>query len=78
MFAYLSLVAAGITISLVPRLANAVGRGDRDALDRCLAVGIRFYAGASNIVLLLGLGLTPFLGRLLNVPQPLRPELQTA
>ena len=77
-FAYLGLVGQGITISLVPRLASAAGQGDRGLLDRCLSVGLRLYATVALFLIVLGLALAPFLGRLLHIEPAFRPELRNA
>src|SRR4051812_17780313 len=48
--AYLALISQGITIALVPRLASALGRQDRDAATRTLATGLRLYGGAGLLI----------------------------
>ena len=77
-FGYMTLVAQGVTLAMVPPLGSAIGRGDRASLHRTLAAGFRVYLVAAIVFLLVGLALTPVLGRMLHVDAAARPELRAA
>ena len=77
-FGYMTLVAQGITVAMVPLLASAIGRGDRDSLHRTLAAAFRVYFLAAIAFVLVGLALMPVLGRMLRVIPAFRPEMRVA
>ncbi len=75
---YLTLVAQGGTVAMIPLIAAAIGSGDRAGLHRILAVGFRMYFFTSLTFILLGLALLPVLGRVFHVAAEGRPELRIA
>jgi O-antigen/teichoic acid export membrane protein len=58
---YLTLLDLGLGGALAPLLAQALGRGDRQALRRVLATGTRAYLGLTLLALTVGLAMTPLI-----------------
>lgn len=77
-FAYFTLIAQGLSVSLVPLLARSIGVKDRDAARRYLAAGLWCYGGAVCLILFVGVVALPGLPTFFPVAPNLLRELQMA
>ncbi len=75
-FGYLTLIAQGVTLAMVPRLVATFGVGDREGASRSLSAGFRLYAAASLVIVIVGLAATPAIGLLIRGGPALRGETQ--
>lgn len=77
-FGHIALVELGLAGAIAPLLAMAVGRGDRDAVRRTMAQGIRAYLRVAAAAVAAGLILTALITRLVPVGAALVPDLRIA
>lgn len=78
LYAMLSLLEFGLSGSIAPLLARALGRNDDRALRSTLVAGFRAYVLVTIPIMLTGAALTPFVDRIISVSPPLQADLRLA
>lgn len=76
--AYLTLIAQGLGVALMPLLAKSIGKRDVAGTRRVLAAGLRGYGMSVGAILIIGLAVLPKIGWMIPVSPALLPELRLA